>query len=283
VRVAALVVCFAAAGCAGHRQAAWSAPPLPFGDISDDIVAALVSDGDAAWRKRADAAQLDEANRAFRAAMRYRPADANILVHLSRVSMRKAHALRDSAAAGYYDEATGFAERALAARNPKLAEAARRGEAPESVFSHAEPADVPALTAYAEALLAWALTRGTATVLTERERISAAALRTIAFDRAAGWAAPDRVLGVLDCELPEAKQNLQDALERFEAAVAAAPAYLPTRLAYAEEYATRMRDEPLYRRLLDEVLAADAHALPEAEPENREAQKAAQRLIRGRR
>ena len=119
--------------------------------------------------------------------------------------------------------------------------------------------------------------------MAQRPWISAGALRALAFDRAIGWAAPDRVLGILDCELPEARQNLRDALERFEAAVAAAPAYLPTRIAYAEEYATRVRDAALYRRLLDEVIAADANALPEAAPENLEAQKTARSLIRARR
>lgn len=279
---AALFLCLAAAGCAGHRKTNWTPPPQPFGAVSDDIIAGLVADGDAAWRQREHGAQLDEASRAFRAALRYRPGDANILVRLGHVSLRKAHALR-GAAAGLDDEAVGWAERALAARNPRLGEAARAGQAPEAVFSHAEPADVPALTVYAEGLLAWAIMRGTPTVLVERPRITAAALRIIAFDRAAGWAAADRVLGVLDCELPEARQNLGDALERFEAAVAAAPAYLPTRVAYAEEYATRVRDAALYRRLLDEVLAADPRALPEAVPENLEAQQTARSLIRGQR
>lgn len=278
----ALVALVLLAGCIGRRQAQWGAPPLPFGDVSDDIVAGLVSDGDAAWRKRQDPAQLDEAQRAFRAALRYRPADANILVRLSRVALRKGGAMKNAAAAGAYDEAAGYAERALAARNPALAAAAQRHEPPDAVFSHAEPADVAALTAYAEALLSWALTRGTATLLTERARITAAAQRAIAFDRAAGWAAPDRVLGVLECELPEARQNLRDALDHFEAAVAAAPAYLPTRLAYAEEYAARVRDAALFLKLLDEVVAADPRGLPEAAPENLEAQAAARRLIRAR-
>ena len=54
-----------------------------------------------------------------------------------------------------------------------------------------------------------------------------------------------------------------------------APAYLPTRLAYAEDYAARVRDEALYRRLLDEIVAADANALPDAAPENADAQRTA--------
>jgi hypothetical protein len=283
VRAAALFIAWVAlGGCVSQRQAAWLAPPQPLGEVSDDTVDGLVRLGDAAWLKRQEPAQLDEAIRAFRAALRYRPADDNVLVRLSRVSLRRGRMLRGRAAADVYDEAAAFAERALAARNPNLAEAARAGQTPEAVFARAEPADVPALAAYIEALMAWAMACGIPTLLAERQRITAAALRTIAFDRAAGWAAADRALAVLDCELPEARQNLRDALEHFEAAIAAAPAYLPTRLAYAEEYAPRVRDVALYRRLLDEVVAGDAGALPEALAENLEAQAAARRLIRKR-
>ncbi len=278
---ALLVLLAVAAGCvAGSRRTPeWSEPPLPFGDVSDDIVAGLVSSGDQAWQQREKPDMLDEARRSYSAALRYRPSDANILVRLARVSMRRAHAMSSSTAAAQYDEAVRYAERALTARNPALAAAARAGKDPVAVFSHAEPADADALVVYAEALLDWAVVRGTATVLAQKDWIAAAATRVLGFDRALGWAAPDRVLGILECELPEARQNLHDALERFEAAVAAAPAYLPTRLAYAEEYATRVRDAALYQRLLQEVVAADPQALPEAAPENADAQRAARRLL----
>jgi hypothetical protein len=278
VAVAVAGLLAAGSGCIAHRSAAFTAPPEPFGDLSDQIVTDLVADGDRAWNARQDPKQLDEAARAYGAALRYRPSDANILVRLARVALKRAGL--GAAVTSRYDEATGYAERALAARNPKLLEAARVGKNPEQIFSHAEPADAPALTVYAEALLGWAIANGTATLLHQRPWIVAAAMRALGFDRAIGWAAPDRVLGILDCEMPEARQNLRDALERFEAAVAAAPAYLPTRIAYAEEYATRVRDAALYRRLLDEVVAADPKALPEAEPENLDAQKAARALIR---
>jgi hypothetical protein len=274
-----LLCSWLAAGCLSHRKTAWIAPGEPFGAVSDQIVTDLIADGDRAWKQRQESAQLDEAARAWSAALRYRPTDHNLLVKLGRLSVRRA---RLGKAAMHYNEAVGFAERALSARNGKLLEAARRGQRAEEIFSYAEPADTPALVLYAEALLAWAVSRGTPTVLDQRPLIAAAADRALRFDRAIGWAAPDRVLGVLACELPEARQNLRDALDHFEAAVAAAPAYLPTRIAYAEEYATRVRDAALYRRLLDEVLASDAQALPEAVVENLDAQQTARRLIQGR-
>jgi hypothetical protein len=280
-RALALSCIVAAAGCVAHRTATWTAPPEPFGAVSEQILTDLVADGDRAWQRRAEPGQLDEAARAFGAALRYRPSDPSVLLRLGRVALRRGQL--GGTPAARFDEATAFAERALAARNPALAAAARAGHPPADVFAHAEPADAPALAVYAEALLAWAMARGTPTVLAARPWIAAAAERTLSFDPAIGWGAAHRVLGTLACEQPEARQNLRDALDHFEAAVAAAPAYLPTRVIYAEEYATRVRDDQLYRRLLEEALAADPRALPEALPENLDAQRTARRLIRPRR
>lgn len=274
-----VVVAVAASGCIARRTPAWVAPGLPFGAVSEQILQDLVSAGDYAWKRRAEPGQLDEAARAWKAALRYNPADAGVLVNLGRVALRRASQTRGAGASTLFDEAAGYAERALSARNAALLDAARAGKSPVEVFARAEPADAPALVVYAEALLGWSVAHGTATLLKKRDWIEAAAKRALAFDPAVGWAAPNRVLAVLDCELPEAGQNLRDALERFEAAVAAAPAYLPTRVAYAEEYATRVRDAALYKRLLEEVLAADPHALPDAAPENADAQRTARALI----
>jgi TRAP transporter TatT component family protein len=277
--VVVAVAALGASGCLAKRIPAWAMPPTPFGTVSDDIIDALVADGERAWQSRTDPKALDEAARAFGAALRYRPADPNVLVRLARISMRRSQSAKGAGTAEHLNEATAFAERALAARNDKLREAARGSKMPVQVFAHAEPADAPALVVYAEALLDWTLSYGTPTLLKHRAWISAAATRALAFDPSVGWGAPNRVLGILDCELPEAGQNLRDAQVRFEAAVAAAPAYLPTRVAYAQKYATRVRDRALYKRLLEEVLTADPKGLPEAEPENTEAQRTARSLL----
>lgn len=283
VVLVAVILVAATSGCIAKRTPAWIAPGEPFGAVSDQILQDLVNDGAYAWKRRAEPGQLEAAAQAWGAALRYNPSDPALLVHLARVELRRATLASGPVASSHLDRATAFAERALSARNPKILEAARAGKQPVEVFSHAEPADAEPLVVYAEALLRWAVANGTPTLLKKRDWIAAAATRALGFDPAVGWAAPNRVLGILDCEEPEARQNLRDALERFEAAVAAAPAYLPTRIAYAEEYATRVRDDRLYHRLLDEVLAADPNALPDAVPENVEAQRTARSLLHGRR
>ena len=278
--VVVAVATLAASGCIAKRTPAWTAPGVPFGAVSEQILQDLASSGEYAWKRRAEPGQLDEAARAWGAALRYNPTDAGLLVRLGRVALRRASLTRGAGAATQLDMATAFAERALAARNDKLLAAARAGKLPAEIFSLAEPVDAPALALYAEALLGWSMVHGTPTVLKQRDFITAAAARALGFDPAAGWGAPNRVLATLECELPEAKQNLRDARDRFEAAVAAAPAYLPTRLAYAEEYAARVRDEALYRKLLQEIVAADPNAFPDAAAENADAQKRARGLLK---
>jgi hypothetical protein len=254
----------------------WNAPPAAFGTVSDDILAGLVADGDRAWAARSDARQLDEAARSWTAALRLRPDDHGLLVKLGRLALRRGAHGGDAVA---FDAAAGWAERALSARNGALAAAARAKAQPGDVFARAEPPDAPALALYAEALLDWSIAKGTPTVMTTRPWIEAAAQRALALDRTVAWSGPDRVLGTLDCALPVAGQNLRDAYERFEAAVATAPAYLPNRLAYAESYAVRVRDAALWHHILDELIAADPHALPDTETENREAQADANALL----
>jgi hypothetical protein len=275
--VAVALACTALGGCTAQRKASWSAPPPAFAEVSDEKVAGLLRDGDAHWLRRQDPAELDAAGRDFEAASLLRPRDHGILVRLGRVAQRRGLTTRR---VSDLDDAVRYAERALSARNPDLAAAARAGKAPDAVFKLAEQADAPALVLYAEALLQWARAKGTPTVMAASDLIRAAAGNAMRFDRGVGWAAPDRVLAILSCELPQARQNLGEARDHFEAAVAAAPAYLPTRLAFAEEYAPRVRDPELYLKLLHDVTAADARALPEAEAENLEAQATARALLK---
>jgi hypothetical protein len=265
----ALVLC--AAGCAVHRVPAWDPPALPPGAGPADLIERLIADGDRAFAARDDPRRLDEAIQLWRAALDERPQSPALLCRLSRAYRWRG------------DDGVSWAERALGAANAVLRARALGGRPQNDVFAVARPEDLPALVAYAEALLAWSLRAGQATLVTEAGRIFAAANRAGELDRTAGWGASDRILGTLAALLPFGQSgpsgDLRYAEERFEAALASAPGYLPTRVAYAEFLAVRLRDGRLYRSLLEEVLAADADALPEAAPENRAAQRDARRLL----
>ena len=275
--------CIACAGCIAKRAPAWIAPPTPFGDVSEQILQDLVSAGDWAWKHRAEPGQLDAAAAAWGAALRYNPADAGVLVHLAHVALRRAADERGAAAAAHLDEATAYAERALSARNGRCARPRARASRPSrssrtpSPPTHRRWPPTPRRCSAGASSTARRRCSRSATGSRPPPSARSPSIPPSASPR------PTASSAALDCELPEAGQNLRDALDRFEASVAAAPAYLPTRVAYAEEYATRVRDAALYRRLLEEVVAANANALPEAAPENAEAQRTARRLLHGRR
>jgi tetratricopeptide (TPR) repeat protein len=269
-------------GCAAQRTASWFEPELPFGAVSAEILNHMVERGDRAFASRDTASQLDEAMELWGGALRYRPADPAILVRLSHAARLRAHSAPSGDAATLADQAIGFAERALSVRNPRLRTLANdKKSRPAQVFAAAELADLPALTAYAEALLDWCDRKGLATLLSQRDWLMAAAERALQLDRTADFGAADRILGVVEARLtPDLGGDLKSAEEHFEAALAEAPRYLPARLQYAETWCVRMREEPRYTQLLHEVADADPAALPEAAPENRDAQRRARELLK---
>ena len=73
--------------------------------------------------------------------------------------------------------------------------------------------------------------------------------------------------------------DLSKAIVRFDESIEAQPAYLGTKVLKAELYATKMQDPVLFEQLLNEVVAADASALPELGPENRAEQDKAKKLL----
>jgi hypothetical protein len=275
------VAAVALSACAAHRTPAWEQPGLPFGDVSAEILDDMVKKGDDAFALREDPKKLEDALDNWKGALRYRPADAALLVRLSHAARLYAFRLSGSEARTQAEDAVSFAERALCARNPSLCQsAADRKQDPPHLFNLAELADLPALDAYAEGLLAWSERAGTATFVEQHEWIVAAAERARQLDHTADHGAPDRVLGIVYSSLAtEYGGDLTRAEERFEAALNAAPGYLPTRVEYAARWCVRMRDGARYRKLLQEVAAADPAALPDAAPENRAAQKRARALL----
>jgi hypothetical protein len=280
--IRSLVLCVAfSAGCVAHRTPAWERPGLPFGAVSAELLDHMVQEGDRKFAGRDDPAQLDGALETWRGALRYRPNDAALLVRLSRASRLRAHSLSSNDAQSHADEGVAWAERALCAGNRQVCErAASSRQAPAHVFNQATLEDLPALIAYAEALLDWSELHGLQTLLAQHEWIIAAADRARELDHSAEEGAPDRLLGIMWATLTaDYGGDLRRSEERFEAALATAPGYLPTRVEYAARWCVRTRDGERYRRLLHEAAAADPSALPERAPENRAAQQRARDLL----
>lgn len=196
-----------------------------------------------------------------------RPADAFVASARARLAEgRRLRALSGRGAARPLLDAALFdAERALSAANPLVAERLVFRHRFHEAFGPIVRADLPAAAVWLEALYAAAEARSMLHLFDAQEPIQVLAERLIALDRGAGWAAADRTLGQLESDLPVGGGlNLVGAREHFEAAIVLAPDYLETRVLFALHWADRAHEPAIYRRLLDEVLAApDRGDLPE--------------------
>ncbi len=277
-----LLLLLMVAGCVPppQRPPSWERPGLAFGAVSPEILDHMVQNGDQTFAGRDKPAAIDDAMESWSGALRYRPDDVALLVRLSRAARLRSHSLPAVDADGKAREAIAYAEHALVQRNYEVWKLAHTNKPPVEVFAVAEVADVPALLAYAQALFDWGEAREVLGMAAQRDWISAAAERALKLDAGADFAAADRILGMLDAALqPKAGRDLRAAQAHFEAALAAAPNYLPTRLEYAERWCKPSRDKARRRRLLHEVADGNSDALPDAAPENRAAQQRARAII----
>lgn len=98
-------------------------------------------------------------------------------------------------------------------------------------------------------------------------------------DRDYYYGGPARWLGTYYAVAPGiAGGDMEKSKKHYEEAMGAAPNYLATKVLMAENYAAKVKDRPLYDRLLDEVLAGDPDALPEVAIEQRVEQDKARRM-----
>jgi hypothetical protein len=181
-----------------------------------------------------------------------RPADAFVASARARLAEgRRLRALSGRGAARPLLDAALFdAERALSAANPLVAERLVFRHRFHEAFGPIVRADLPAAAVWLEALYAAAEARSMLHLFDAQEPIQVLA---------------ERLIGQLESDLPVGGGlNLVGAREHFEAAIVLAPDYLETRVLFALHWADRAHEPAIYRRLLDEVLAApDRGDLPE--------------------
>jgi tetratricopeptide (TPR) repeat protein len=126
----------------------------------------------------------------------------------------------------------------------------------------------------------WATDQGMSVVLLHKDMIRKVMERCLALDPDYFYAAPHRYFGAFYAKAPAfAGGDMDKAKQHFEEAIARHPAYLGTLTRYAEFYAVKLQDRDLFRRLLNQVLAADENALPEVAAENAIEKKKAKALL----
>lgn len=181
-----------------------------------------------------------------------------------------------------YEAGVAAAEQALALANPAFAKEIKSGSDTDTVWKkalkEATKEDVKALYWYATNLAKWALLDGITTLLKYKDRALFIIQRCKALDPTFFYGGPSRYLGAYWYKIPFGKKP-QRSKANFEAAIAVDSSYLDSKVIFAEVYAVRAEDEELFKKLLNEVINADASANPNIIPENKNAQRVAKDML----
>ncbi len=140
--------------------------------------------------------------------------------------------------------------------------------------------DVPCIYWAASALGKWAKLTGFTTLLKHKDTVKSYIETVERLDPNYSYAAPDRYWGAYYAIAPSfAGGDLDKSEKHFKKSILAAPGYLATKVLYAQYYATKRQDSALFETLLNEVISADATAIPELTPENKAEQAKARKLL----
>lgn len=180
----------------------------------------------------------------------------------------------------YMDRAVWWGERAVIAASPEFGEKMRnKAKFEEAIVVIGAPA-IPAAYWYASALGKWARAKGFGVLVGNKDKIKATMSRLLELDPNFYHGGPHRYFGAFYSIAPDfAGGDVKKSQEHYEKSLEIAPYFLGTKVLMAENMATKLDDEALFDRLLEEVLAADLSAVPvEILPEMRAEQEKAREL-----
>lgn len=273
----------AATGCATTYEAKWDEKPVTAAPAAE-ATATATTEGDAAWEQRGDKSKLVEAITKWEAAFEQAPtADlANKLARGHYLLGDGYYALENNAEArdAEYQKGLDWATRSLKLSAPEFAKAMTEGKKHAEAITLAPKEAVPAMYWYATNLGKWAASKGFATRLRYKDDIKATMLHVKALDENFFYAAPWRYFGSFEAVTAGlAGGSLEKSEENYKKAVELAPNYLGTKVLWADYLCTKKQDKVTFKKLLDEVIAADAKIDPAIAPENLIEQAKAKKLL----
>ena len=272
----------AVSGCATNYEAKWEEKPVTA--AATDGTATGLSEADAAWEARGDKAKLLEAIAKWESLFQTSPT-AEIAAKLSRAhyllgdgffALENKIEERDAE----YQRGLDWATRSLKLSAPEFAKAMTEGKKHAEAITLAPKESVPGMYWYATNLGKWAASKGFATRLRYKDDIKATMEHVKSLDESFFYAAPWRYFGGFEAVTAGlAGGSLEKSEVNFKKAVELAPQYLGTKVLWADYLCTKKQDKETFKKLLAEVVAADAKVDPAIEPENVIEQKKAQKLL----
>jgi len=181
----------------------------------------------------------------------------------------------------FYDKGKNYGQRSLATKSSMAK--ALNGPLPdmEKALNGWGKKDVPVLFWSAFAWGNWLnLHKDDPTAFVDTPRVQALAERAVELEPDYNYGAGLSLLGAIHASRPPMLGgDPKKAMEYFDRAIEAAPNYLMNKVMAAQYAAVQTQDRALFKRLLNEVLAADAAALPEQRLANELAKRRAALLL----
>jgi hypothetical protein len=169
----------------------------------------------------------------------------------------------------FMNRAVWWGERALIAASPEFGEKMRNKGKYHEVIGVVGIEGLPAMYWYATALGKWARASGFSVLVGQKDNIKATMTRALELDENYYHGGPHRYFGAFYAVAPGfAGGDPVKSQEHYDKALEIAPYFIGTKVLMAENLATKLDDEEMFDRLLEEVLAFDlAQVPPEILPE----------------
>lgn len=279
--VLSLALAAGLAACGKGRTQTWERTGAA--TASTTASAGITAEGDAFWEKRDEKANVEAALKAWDAALATDPRNLDLLVRLSRGTYFLAdgylRADKDAYLAAF-EKGVDYAERALVSSSAEFEKKVKDGEAVKDAVSAVGAEGVPALYWYSSNLGKWAKAKGFTTTLGNKDTIKAVMGRCLELDENFFYGGPHRYFGTFYSVAPSfAGGDTTVSKTHFDKSLTIAPNYLATKVLMAENYAPKMQDKELYKKLLEEVLAAPDDGIPELVPESKIEKQKAKELL----
>lgn len=245
----------------------------------------LMAEGDTLWAERANRAKADEAVSKWEAAAAQDPTRADVQLKLAYgyYFLANAHVKweddPDDKMRALYLKGVEAAERAIKLESPEFAAKIKGGASWGEAVTSVPASGIAGLYWYATNLGKWGLLDGITTILAHKDDIFKTMDHVRGLDETFFHGAAHRYFGVYWAKLPFGK-DLKKSRMHFEKSIELAPNYFETKVLFAEHWAARSDDEALFKKLLNEVIAAPVNVDASLIPENQNAKRTAQRMLK---
>ena len=255
---------------------------MEVGEVKGDA-SPLIAEANELWKSRGDEAKALEAIKKWESAQEQDPSKAEIPLSLVYAYYFMAH-VHDRWAdnevekmEAWYAKGMKAGERAIFLQNGDFKKMIESGKKWEEAVKTVKKDGIASLYWYATSLGKWSLIQGITTTLGNKGRIKSTMEQVLKLDETFYYGAPHRYFGVYEAKIPGG--DINESGKSFDKALKISPKYLDTHVLKAQYFAGKTQNEELFTSLLNDVIKADAKAIPELEIENKNAQRIAKQML----